>query len=212
MIKIQTLNFKIKVNMAVKNPQFGINLRKNDNQQNAGYGKYYPKALEKETISLEGLTKHMAEHNSIYGDDVIGGVLKKMSGCIIELLSQGNPVKIDKLGTFMPTVEATKNGITKAEILAGKWNASQYINGIHIRFIPEGSGDADITSRTFKSMCALNTYGVEEKIDLTPSETDKKKKKYIKKVTPLADWIAEQTGSSTSTHSGGNASGPSAEG
>ena len=74
--------------MAVKNPQFGINLRKNDNQYNAGYGQYYPKAQERETISLDGLTKHMADHNSIYGDDVIGGVLKKMSSCIIELLSQ----------------------------------------------------------------------------------------------------------------------------
>ena len=61
--------------MAVKNPQFGINLRKNDNQYNAGYGQYYPKAQERETISLDGLTKHMADHNSIYGDDVIGGVL-----------------------------------------------------------------------------------------------------------------------------------------
>ena len=203
--------------MAVKNPQFGINLRKNDNAQNAGYGKYYPKAQEKETISLDGLTKHMAEHNSIYGDDVIGGVLKKMSGCIIELLSQGNPVKIDKLGTFTPTVEATKQGITKADILAGKWNASQYIAGIHIRFIPEGAGDNDITSRTFKSMCALSTYGVEEKIDLTPDETDKSKKKFIKKVTPLADWIAEQSsGSSSSSSSSGGGDntggGPSVEG
>ena len=34
--------------------------------------------------------------------------------------------------------------------------------------------------------------GVEEKVDLTPEETDPSKKKYIKKVTPLEDWIAEQ--------------------
>ena len=185
--------------MAVKNPQFGINLRKNDNQYNSSYGKYYPKAQEKETISLDGLTKHMAEHNSIYGDDVIGGVLMKMSGCIIELLSQGNPVKIDGLGTFMPTVEATPNGITREELLAGKWNAPLYIKGIHIRFLPEGSGDRDITSRVFKNKCALATYGVEEKIDLTPSETDPKKKKYGKKVTPLSDWIIQNTPTSPGT-------------
>ena len=188
--------------MSVKTPQFQINVRKNDNQYNSGYGQYYPKAVEKETISLRGLTNHMADHNSIYGRDIIEGVLTKMSGCIVELLSQGNPVKIDGLGTFIPKVEATKNGITKENLLAGKWNASQYVKGIHIRFRPEGSGDEDITSVSFKSQCALTTYGVEEKIDLTPEESNKSKKKFIKKVTPLEDWIAEQTQTATSPGSG----------
>ena len=81
--------------MAVKNPQFEINIRKNTNANNPGYGKYYPKAVEKQTISLRGLCNHMAEHNSIYGRDIIQGVLMKMSSCISELLSQGNPIKID---------------------------------------------------------------------------------------------------------------------
>ena len=179
--------------MAVKNPQFEINIRKNLNSNNAGYGKYYPKAVEKETISLRGLCKHMAEHNSIYGRDIIQGVLMKMSSCISELLSQGNPVKIDGLGTFVPTVESTKEGITKADLLAGKWNANTYVKGIHIRFKPEGMAEDNITSRTFKDQCSLSTYGVEEKIDLTPEEQDPKKKEYVKKVTPLEDWIREQT-------------------
>ena len=180
--------------MAVKNPQFGINLRKNDNQYNAGYGQYYPKAKEKQTISLRGLCDHMAEHNSIYGRDIIEGVLTKMSGCIVELLSQGNPVKIDGLGIFAPKVQATKNGISKEDLIAGKWNAANYVHGIHIRFRPEGSGDEDITSRSFKDQCSLSTYGIEEKIDLTPSETDPAKKQWGKRVTPLADWILQQQG------------------
>ena len=161
--------------MAVKNPQFEINIRKNTNANNPGYGKYYPKAVEKETISLRGLCNHMAEHNSIYGRDIIQGVLMKMSSCISELLSQGNPIKIDGLGTFVPTVESTKEGITR-----------------DIRFKPEGSAEDKITSVAFKDMCSLATYGVEEKVDLTPEETDPTKKQYIKKVTPLEDWIAEQ--------------------
>ena len=178
--------------MAVKNPQFEINIRKNLNTNNPGYGKYYPKAVEKETISLRGLCNHMAEHNSIYGRDIIQGVLMKMSSCISELLSQGNPIKIDGLGTFVPTVESTKEGITKEAILEGRWNANTYVKAVHIRFRPEGCSDDDITSRTFKSQCALATYGVEEKVDITPEEQDPTKKKYIKKVTPLDDWIAEQ--------------------
>ena len=178
--------------MSVKNPQFGINLRKNDNQYNPGYGQYYPKAQERETISLAGLIKHMADHNSIYGEDVIEGVLTKMRGCVIELLSQGNSVKLDGLGTFTPTVQATKNGISKADILAGKWNASTYIKGIHIRFLPEGAGDKDITSRVFKGMCSLSTYGVEEKIVISGTGTQADPYVYGKRVTPLADWTELQ--------------------
>ena len=178
--------------MSVKNPQFGINLRKNDNQYNPGYGQYYPKAQERETISLAGLIKHMADHNSIYGEDVIEGVLTKMRGCVIELLSQGNSVKLDGLGTFTPTVQATKNGISKADILAGKWNASTYIKGIHIRFLPEGAGDKDITSRVFKGMCSLSTYGVEEKIVISGTGTQADPYVYGKRITPLADWILQQ--------------------
>ncbi|SFO53114.1 hypothetical protein [Prevotella sp. tf2-5] len=178
--------------MTVKNPQFEINLRVNENPRSSGFGKYYPKAVEKKTISLRGLTKHMEEHHSIYGRDVIEGVITKMAGCITELISQGNPVKIDGLGTFVPTVESVKDGISKEDILNGKWNASLYVKAIHIRFRPEGAGEDDITSRNFKDQCALTTYGVEEKVDLTPEETDLEKKEFIKRVTPLDGWIKDQ--------------------
>jgi predicted histone-like DNA-binding protein len=188
--------------MAVKNPQFEINVRMNENSSSSAFGKYYPKAVEKQTISLRGLCKHMSEHNSIYGRDVIEGVLTKMAGCIIELVSQGNPVKVDGLGTFVPTVESSKNGISREDLIAGKWNASTYVKAIHIRFRPEGTGDDDITSRNFKDQCALSTYGVEEKIDLTPEESDKSKKVFVKKITPLADWIAEQSAASSNAGSG----------
>lgn len=186
----------------VKNPQFEINLRQNTNSLSAAFGKYYPKAKEKQTISLRGLCDHMAGHNCIYGRDVIEGVLTKMSSCIVELLSQGNPVKIDGLGIFVPKVQATKNGISLNDLLAGKWNASTYVKGIHIRFRPEGSGDEDITSRRFKEQCSLSTFGVEEKIDLTPDETDPDKKQFIKRITPLDDWILQHLQSTDATPSG----------
>ena len=82
----------------VQNPQFLINIRKNINANNPGYGKYYPKAVEKETITLRGLAKHMSEHQCVYSRDIIEGVLIKMASCMIELIAQGNPIKIDGLG------------------------------------------------------------------------------------------------------------------
>lgn len=175
--------------MAVKNPQFEINVRKNLNQSSDSYGKYYPKVATKETISLRGLTKHMADHQSIYGRDVIEGVLTKMSGCITELLSQGNPVKIDGLGIFYPTVESQTKGISEADLLAGKWNAAQYVKGIHIRFRPEGVKDDDITSRNFKDHCSIVTRNVEERINLGTEENPD----YIVKMMPLEDFIKEKT-------------------
>ena len=203
-----SLNLKNFSIMPVKSPQFEINIRKNDNALSEAYGKYYPKAVEKQTISLRGLCNHMAEHNSIYGRDIIQGVLMKMSGCIVELLSQGNPVKIDGLGTFVPTVESEKRGISKADLIAGKWNPQTYVKAIHIRFRPENTNDDKITSRSFKSLCALTTVGVEEKVDLTPEEQDKQKKEFIKRVTPLDSWIAEQAmGNGSSNGSGGSSAG-----
>ena len=146
----------------------------------------------------------MAEHQCVYSRDIIEGVLMKMASCMIELIAQGNPVKIDGLGIFWPTVESTKEGITKEAILEGRWSANTYVKAVHIRFRPEGSGDDDITSRQFKSQCALATYGVEEKVDITPEEQDPTKKKYIKKVTPLDDWIAEQLAAQGSLKGGAN--------
>ena len=77
--------------------RFLINIRKNINANNPGYGKYYPKAVEKETITLRGLAKHMSEHQCVYSRDIIEGVLIKMASCMIELIAQGNPIKIDGL-------------------------------------------------------------------------------------------------------------------
>ena len=68
----------------------------------------------------------------------------------------------------------------------------RHTTSLHIRFRPEGSGEDKITSVSFKNQCSLATNGVEEKVDLTPEEEDPKKKQYVKKVTPLEDWIAEQ--------------------
>ena len=64
----------------VQSPQFLINIRKNINANNPGYGKYYPKAVEKETITLRGLAKHMSEHQCVYSRDIIEGVLIKSQG------------------------------------------------------------------------------------------------------------------------------------
>ena len=86
--------------MATNEIKMGINLRQNKNVKNSGYGKYYPEVDVQATLSLKGFAKHMSDHGCIYGRDLIEGVLKKITQCLPELVSQGVPVRLDPLGTF----------------------------------------------------------------------------------------------------------------
>ena len=48
---------------------------------------------------------------------------------------------------------------------------------------------------------------MEEKVDLTPDEQDKQKKEFIKRVTPLDSWIAEQLNATGGSQSGDTGNG-----
>ena len=191
----------------VNNPQFPLVLRQNRNTYTSAYGKYYVERAPVKTISTRGLCEHMASHQSIYSRDVIEGVITKMRGCIVELLSEGNPIKLDGLGTFDPQVETTKNGISQQDIVDGKYNPQQLVAGVHMRFTPEGTEDDKLTSRVFKEKCSFTTQGVLEPVDLTPEETVPSKKKWGYKTVPLDVWIAEVTNASNSNSSSGNSGG-----
>lgn len=63
-------------------------------------GKWYARAVIDENVSLDGLAKHMAQHNTPFSQGAIHGVLKDMVACIKELILQGKAVKIDDLCIF----------------------------------------------------------------------------------------------------------------
>ena len=94
--------------MASNEIKLGINLRKNKNSKNAGFGKYYPEVDMQSTLSLKGFAAHLAKHGCIYGLDIIEGVLKKITQCLPELISQGVPVELAPLGRFVPTCSVDK--------------------------------------------------------------------------------------------------------
>ena len=62
--------------------------------------KWFLRIKHGETVDLEGLAKHMAEHNSPFSEGLIYGVLKDMTRCIEELLLDSKKVKIGDLGIF----------------------------------------------------------------------------------------------------------------
>ena len=74
-----------------------------------------------------------------------------------ELLSQGQPVKLDGLGTFSPAVEGQGNGKNDMET-AVSVGPDAMINGIKINFVPENTKGEKLTSRAFKEQCIFE-YG-----------------------------------------------------
>ena len=130
------------------------------NSESVGYGSYYPKAVNKETLSLQGLLNMVAFDQSVYSKDIVAGVVDKLTTTMVELLKEGQSVKWDKLGTFTPNIESEKGGATEAMMRADGFNVEDLIAGVHIRFIPENSKGQALTRRKFKDACQLKLVGV----------------------------------------------------
>ena len=193
--------------MATNEIKMGINLRQNKNTKNSGYGKYYPEVDVQATLSLKGFAKHMSDHGCIYGRDLIEGVLKKITQCLPELVSQGVPVRLDPLGTFLPTCSVNK---PLADIAAMEGaDPNEVVKGVHIRFLPYGVEDDNITSRRFKEeFCSLEFRNI---IDTQTVTIDGKTKK-VTTLKPIATAIAElkaQAGGADSGNGGSQSQGGS---
>ena len=188
--------------MATNEIKLGINLRQNKNSKNAGFGKYYPEVDTQTTLTLRGFAKHMSDHGCIYGLDLIEGVLKKITQCLPELISQGVPVRLDPLGTFLPTCSVDKPVLN----IAAMENAdpNDVVKGVHIRFLPYGVEDDNITSRRFKEeYCSLEFRNIVDSQEVT---VDGKKKK-VQTLKPIATAVAEWKSLTTSSSSTGEGTG-----
>jgi nucleoid DNA-binding protein len=164
-----------------------INLRQNTNDDSTAYGKYFAEVDAKEPLNLKGFAKHMTSHGKIADYQMCVLVLGQVVDCLKELLTQGQPVKLDGFGTFSPSVDGQGNGKNEIEqaIAAGP---EAMINGIRINFNPENTKGEKLTSRALKEDCIF-TYGY-----LVQSEirTVGGKQKRFQKKTPLSYVLAPQ--------------------
>ena len=69
-------------------------------------GKTYARVSYKQTLSVQDMAKHMAEHNTMFSEGSITGILIDFVKCVREQVLNGNTVKIDNLCIFKATVEA----------------------------------------------------------------------------------------------------------
>lgn len=146
--------------MAVRKIAFPVAFKQNTNSYSNAYGKYYPVAIQRETLSLGGLLNMCAFDQSVFTPDIVKGCLSTITKVMLELLKEGQAVKWDGLGTFTPTIENVKDGATDAQIVNGVKNLGNMIRGVHIRFIPENSDGEQLTSRKFADSCIFKVQGV----------------------------------------------------
>ena len=72
-------------------------------------GKIYARVDYKQELSVQDMAHHMAEHNTMFSEGSITGVLIDFVKCIREQVLMGNTVKINNLAIFKATVEG--NGL-----------------------------------------------------------------------------------------------------
>ncbi len=98
-----------------------------EKRDNAFKGKWYARVAVDETIDLNGLAKHMADHHSPYSEGLITGILKDMVSCIRELALDGKAVKIPDLAIFSLGLE------TKPADKAEDFTASKNVTSVKLR-------------------------------------------------------------------------------
>jgi hypothetical protein len=72
-------------------------------------GKLYARVSYKQVLDVKAMAHHMAEHNTMFSEGSITGILIDFVKCVREQVLNGNTVKIDNLAIFKATVEA--NGL-----------------------------------------------------------------------------------------------------
>ena len=197
--------------MAKEKIALGINLRQNKITGNAGFGKYYPEVDVQKTLSLRGFAKHMTDHGSMFGRDVLEAVLIKITECLPELVSQGVPVQLDGLGTFYPTAQVKKDAAISSIAEMEGLDPNDIVEAIHIRFLPDTSKLDNISGKAFKESCALELRNIVD----TEKVTLNGKIRTVQTLTPISTAVAvtrsggsvPSTGGNTGGSTGGNTGG-----
>ena len=196
--------------MAKENIAFLVNLRKNIVEGSKMEGRYYPEAESKEALTTKGFAKHVADHGGMVSYEFMQLVLAAIVKCLKEMISHGQPVKLDGLGTFRPTVTSVPGGAASVED-ALRMGVNNLVQGVNFVFIPENAQGEEITSKKFKDQCSLQFAYLVETIK---KKINGKDKSYTLR-TPLSAWDivqSDESGSGADDNGGSDDSGGSSGG
>ncbi len=116
----------------------------NQNSKSRAYQKWYGKNVALKTMTYRELVKHMADHNTVYGEDVCEGVAIKLQNCILEQLLEGKKVQFGELGTFYLSM-STEGAESKDQFVVG-----QNVKGLFLRFAPSRTDINNLSSKALK--------------------------------------------------------------
>jgi nucleoid DNA-binding protein len=201
--------------MAVRKIAMVVNLRQNKNEAAEHFGKWYPEVDTKTPLDLKGFCAHMTEHGKLADYQMVVLVVQQVVECMKELVLQGQPVKLEGLGTFGPSLESKKGGAASVQA-AMDAGLDSLIEGVHMNFTPENTKGEKLTSRALKDECVFDAGYVVESIKQT---VNGKVKRYQNK-TPIAFILSPANGSGSNTNptnptnggDGGNSGGGSNSG
>ena len=167
-------------------------------------GRYYPEAESKEALTTKGFARHVADHGGMVTYEFMQLVLASIVKCLKEMMSHGQPVKLDGLGTFRPTVTSVPGGAATIEE-ALRVGVNNLVQGVNFVFLPENAQGEEITSKKFKDQCSLQFAYL---VETVKKKINGKDKSYTLR-TPLSAWEIMQNddggsgGSSSGSETGG---------
>lgn len=104
-------------------------LYQNQNKRNTtAYKKWYPRVVIEETIGLDELAEHMANHNTPFSKGAIKGILTDAVACTRELILMGKSVKFPNLAIFSVGLKV-KNGADSPE----DFSVIKNVSGVKLR-------------------------------------------------------------------------------
>jgi predicted histone-like DNA-binding protein len=122
----------------------------------SAYGKWYARVMPGETIDIEALAEHMANHQSPYTAGTLKGILTDMVDCTKELLLAGNTVSLDDLANFSVAIVNKKGCENKAD-----YKVSEYVEGVKMMVRPIGK----LSSSSLNLDATLKRSALDKELD-----------------------------------------------
>lgn len=141
-------------------------LKQNGVSTSTSYKKYYAKPVIEQTMNLQQLAKHMADHNSGFSEAMCLGVITAMIRCIKEMILEGKNVKIDDLAIFSCGIKNTPGGAESED----DFTVSKNIRGVKLRVRATGELTASSLNLEAQLKKATAVVGAKTTTSTTPSE------------------------------------------
>jgi predicted histone-like DNA-binding protein len=124
------------------------------------YKKWYGRLIHRGTLGTAELAEHIMKHGTVYTDDVVMGVTRKLMHCIAEQLADGYKVKLDGIGTLYLAISCI--GADSAE----EFDTSKNVKGMRVQFLADQSNSSIYKGSEVRKMVKLSTdlkpYGYAE--------------------------------------------------